>query len=439
MNSRYATISTAILISIVLSGCAFQEVKIQQEKLSAFCSISGDVKTAYKSENPLVVLLGRKVGSDPEKRESWEIFDHYVLERGGRWIFYTGPGVYGLAAFEDVNKDLIYQLDEPIMRVSFDDLIRCEKSSRKTKIALTIPKSGRLRLNSPLDVAKLQVRDIHDQVNVSVGMLIKMGEIVNLDDPRFDQKNAKTGHWRPFDFLFEVGAGIYFLQAYDPGKIPVLFVHGIDGSPRNFASIIEKLDRTKLQPWVFYYPSGISLSIIASHLNQTVEKLRLRLGFEKFFVVAHSMGGLVSRSFMFERRTIKRSRDVPVFVTIATPWAGHKAAAAGVKFAPAVVQSWYDIDPGSEYLRELFYTGKNTPPTLNPLPSGISHHLIFAFKRNSAHVGESGDQVVSVSSQMRWEAQRDASRIYGFDATHTGILKRSEVTELVNKLLTEGR
>ena len=35
--------------------------------------------------------------------------------------------------------------------------------------------------------------------------------------------------WKPAEFFREVGGNVYFLEAYDATKIPVLFVHGAAG------------------------------------------------------------------------------------------------------------------------------------------------------------------------------------------------------------------
>ena len=63
--------------------------------------------------------------------------------------------------------------------------------------------------------------------------------------------------WEPFAFVEDGGTGIHFLQPYDPDKVPVLFVHGINGAPRDFTALIQNLDQSRYQPWVLSYPSGL--------------------------------------------------------------------------------------------------------------------------------------------------------------------------------------
>ena len=121
---------------------------------------------------------------------------------------------------------------------------------------------------------------------------------------------------------------------------------------------------------------------------------------------------------------------IPLFVTISTPWSGHAAAELGVNYSPAVVQVWRDMAPGSAYLKEIFET---------PLPAETAHHLVFTFSRKSASFGPSDDQAVTVASQLRREAQKEATRLYGFDDTHIGILLDAEVSALLNRLLAESR
>ncbi len=93
----------------------------------------------------------------------------------------------------------------------------------------------------------------------------------------------------------EVGPGLFLLEPYDPNKIPVLFVHGINGTPLDWRTIIESLDRRRFQPWILAYASGLPLEANAKYMIEAVTQLRFKYGFESLFLVAHSMGGLVSQ------------------------------------------------------------------------------------------------------------------------------------------------
>ena len=124
-----------------------------------------------------------------------------------------------------------------------------------------------------LDIAALQKRTLEGQAERTLGQLTVTGDVISLADARFTQQNAESGLWRPFDFVQNSWAGIYFLEPYDAKKVPVLFVHGINGTPASFDYLIEHLDSTRFQPWVYYYPSGLHLAGIANHLDDTLAKL----------------------------------------------------------------------------------------------------------------------------------------------------------------------
>ena len=115
---------------------------------------------------------------------------------------------------------------------------------------------------------------------------------------------------------------------------------------------------------------------------------------------------------------------MPLFVSIATPWGGHKAAETGVKTAPAVVRVWIDMSPGSEYLKSLY--------ARDP---GVPHYLLFTFRQGGVSLGEANDGAVTVASQLRAEAQQGAVRIEGFNETHMSVLESAAVSERLNALL----
>lgn len=404
------------------------DVRPQQQKLDSTCLLTGSVSAVDGNPRPMVVVLFRH----DEKREGagprgWHVVDHFVLDRPGRFGFGAGePGRYALAAFEDRSRDLVYQPGEPYGTLGVDSPLMCTPGARLKDLAIAVP----VRVKDPfpleLDVVKLQARSADAQLKATLGQLTAAGEIAALSDARFSEDNAQSGLWKPFDFLVDAGAGIYFLEPYDPRRVPVLFVHGIGGTPASFDLLAGQLDRTRFQPWVYYYPSGAHLDQVAEHLDQTMAKLQARHHFERFAVVAHSMGGLVSRGFIQRHAQRAAGTRIPLFVTMSTPWGGHDGAAFGVKTSPVVVRVWEDMAPGSAYQRSVFQA---------PLPEGMRHHLIFTFNRKSASFGESDDQAVTVASQLLPQAQREATKVYGFDNTHRGVLRDPEVSRLLNQLL----
>ena len=100
---------------------------------------------------------------------------------------------------------------------------------------------------------------------------------------------------------------------------------------------MRRLDRNKYQPWFYVYPSGMRLDSAAMALNDGVKELHERYPFTRLHVVAHSMGGLVSRRFIEQNVLVEGNNYINTFITFSSPWDGHEAAAMGVKYAPEAV------------------------------------------------------------------------------------------------------
>jgi len=101
--------------------------------------------------------------------------------------------------------------------------------------------------------------------------------------------------------------GIYMLEPYQPGKIPVVMVHGLLSSPVTWAPLFNDLRadpvlRERFQFWFYLYPSANPYLATAADLRQTLADLRGELdprrqdaALDQMVFVGHSMGGLVSK------------------------------------------------------------------------------------------------------------------------------------------------
>ena len=107
---------------------------------------------------------------------------------------------------------------------------------------------------------------------------------------------------------FSEETGLYFVQPYDPDKIPLVLVHGLVSSPDAFKNVINELApepwfRENYQIWLFNYPTGNPWLYSGMKFR---EELRAACAYartkgddrnlNKMVVVAHSMGDLVTRS-----------------------------------------------------------------------------------------------------------------------------------------------
>ena len=63
------------------------------------------------------------------------------------------------------------------------------------------------------------------------------------------------------------------------------------------------------------------------------------------------------------------------------------------------------------------------------------YSLLFAYRRKPGRRGVSDDGVISLASQLRPEAQDEASLVHGFDETLAGVLGSPDTAALLNVLL----
>jgi len=95
--------------------------------------------------------------------------------------------------------------------------------------------------------------------------------------------------------------GLYFLQPYDPDRIPLVFVHGLFSTPFDWAQTINGLQadpeiRKHYQFWVFGYPTGNPILYSALRLREELAKVdKVYPNHRPYVVVGHSMGGMLTQ------------------------------------------------------------------------------------------------------------------------------------------------
>lgn len=411
--ARYATTALTVpVIAVLGSACSVGKLRQDLEPVDQAVVISGNISHRSSAPGPIVVFLY----DDGEAGGRAE--DYKILLEPGEFSFLAPPGEYYLAVFEDANKDLRYQPEESAGHFGAPTLIDAVPGSNQGGLNIVLEGPLEVPLNELVSSAGGPVQLPPHKRNVGV--------LTTLDDERFSEENGKQGLWEPLAFVYQVEGGLFFLEEYSPSRIPILFVHGAGGNPRNFEYIVTNLDRSTFQPWLFFYPSGMRLTLMGRHLNDLVLELHHRHRFDRLYVVAHSMGGLVSRCFINQNAARDRSGFLRLFVTIATPWRGHASAALGVKYSPTVVPSWRDMDPDSEFLATIFD---------EPLPPQMSSYLLFGHKGGPNPLGEADDGSVAVSSVLDIRAQSEATKVYGFDEDHVSILSSELMMEKLEEIL----
>jgi pimeloyl-ACP methyl ester carboxylesterase len=107
--------------------------------------------------------------------------------------------------------------------------------------------------------------------------------------------------------IYAARAGVYAIDPYQPGKIPVVLVHGIWSGPKVWAPMLDALCgdpelRATYQFWVVLYPSCYPLPIAALSLRQSLREIRQRFdprgtdhALDQMVIVGKSTGGQVTR------------------------------------------------------------------------------------------------------------------------------------------------
>jgi pimeloyl-ACP methyl ester carboxylesterase len=238
---------------------------------------------------------------------------------------------------------------------------------------------------------------------------------------------ADTAAWVPprVPTIDSTSAGVQMLEPYDSERIPVLFVHGIGGSPRDFDAIVGRLDRTRFQAWVMRYPTDAGLLEASRVMGRALAELQRKHRYRSLFVVAHSMGGLVSRRYLIDAVQESDGGVAHVLVTFSSPWNGNEWASVGARLVPNPPRPWIDLSPESAFLLSM----------RGPM-RGVPHHVFFGYRRGpSLLTSESSDGAITLKSQIPDWIQQQAEHCWGFDADHTDILANDAALDRLNRLL----
>jgi pimeloyl-ACP methyl ester carboxylesterase len=101
-------------------------------------------------------------------------------------------------------------------------------------------------------------------------------------------------------------ANLMLIRPYEPGKIPVVMVHGLISTPLAWIPMLNELQRNPViqqhyQFFLYMYPTGVPIPIAAASLRRSLIQSKQLYdpngqdpAFDRMVLLGHSMGGLLS-------------------------------------------------------------------------------------------------------------------------------------------------
>lgn len=407
----------ALLLPSVLTGCSYLTIPAKDDVISWPLIHKG------KNDSPVynsAVIKGRITGAPKDTftmivaqpaAANWALTDWLAVNASGSFMLYLPEGRYHLYSFTDYNHDGIYRADEQSgIYGSFSSPVEIAVHENELVTGIVIPaeRPKGYTATLPVEPAIQKTKDAVRQVTYN-------GQVLKIYHEYFSAENAQTGYWRPSSFLKALGAHIYLTEPYNPRKIPVLFVHGTEGSPHNWIYLYLRMDRSRYQPWFFYYPSGIRLSLAAALLNEELRELHQKFGFQKMGLVAHSVGGLTSRSLLTRFAREGDLHFIKLFISFATPWSGFSAADASQIITHKSIPVWVDLGTQSPFIKTTL---------ASRLPPGVRHYIFYG-----------NNDTLCGNKAFDERATAGAVGTFAFDSDHTSILSDRKASSKFNEIL----
>lgn len=417
MSRQIITLVASFAVAMTVSSCSIKDLKDDLDIVTEdFGYLKGRASGVDDDTDILIALLS-------EEADGATIANARSVSPGESFYMLVPNATYTLLAFSDANGDFSYQPGEPAARIEdpvvnwFRDMEGQERVDYDLLEIQPIELASATILDQSLD---LSLSSLRANSKAAENFL----KVVTWEDEAFSAENTELGMWQPGAFQRQVGYGLYVLEEFDPAKKSIVLVHGIFDTPRRFMTLVEAIP-TDYQVLLFHYPSAFPLEYTSYTLNEVLDELIRRYDLPQVDVIAHSMGGLVSKGMIYQADEVLRDR-MRVFVSMASPFGGHSAAAAGLKWSPVIAPVWWAMAPGSSYLTIIDSVD---------LTAGPDHYLIYTYSHEAGGEREEDDGVVSVESQLVASARNNAVAQYGVADNHTGVAKNACVIELIVSIL----
>lgn len=405
--------SLGVLLTIfvlITAGCSMIKLNKEVSQSLESSSLVGRVSTE-STEEGMIVVVAYTIAKGTRN-----VAHYSVLHGAGEFELMVPKGEYYVCAFWDKNSNLIYDDGELAGQYGSPKLVSAPAGGVVLEINLNIP-------DKKYDI-EMPVGFVISRERPRVLKSRQAGAVVNLDDERFSAKNGILGFWEPFSFFKGIGGNIFFLEEFDPEKIPILFIHGAGGTPKGWEYFVNNINRNRFQPWLYYYPTGARLKAMSYLLFWKLYNLQIKYKFDTLYITAHSMGGLVARSLIMDHGS--HASYIKLFIALATPWGGDRMAEYGVKKSPAVIPSWIDMQPEGEFLQSLYR---------DKLPDTVSFYMFTGHRGSRNPFKANNDGTITLDSLLDLRPQTEAKMNYAFNEDHNSIVDSPAVLAQYNTII----
>ena len=388
-------------------------------------------------------------------------------------------------------------LGVPLIAVRRRDVSRREVEDHYA-VGLRFPCTAVLRFDSAGTAARLELHDSMKATTVEIGtggfplsadLTAPLARAMDRKDLRYLDT---TGLILPA--RVEEVSGLYMIQPFQPGKIPVLMVHGLWSSPLTWMEMINELQavpeiRDRYQFWFYLYPTAKPFWSAAADLRRDLADMRQvfdpnmdNTGLDQMVVVGHSMGGLIARMLTVDsgddfwhamhncksmggkRQSVEELRRSLFFesndsikrvMTIATPnrgsnyanrftsWIARTAISMPSRLVGGMLNfAEGDLKKTGSFTRELFFTSVDsldpTSPVLTQLRRAakspdVTYHNIVGRKKSNILGERKTDGIVPISSAH----MDDVVSEIVVEASHSKVHRAKEAICEVQRILIE--
>ena len=280
----------ALAAPIVLKGFAWQPHEFHEVLLARDYQPSDHIhhQTVFGLGVPLIGVRHRQNNGDPSER--------FLVDRHPFAVTaFFHPDLRRITRFPPRIESAPRFAPEPVRLSATGDAASIAENQLDVGGATGF--CGRLDLYDPLRISEIEVAA--HQVPIEVDFAAPMAFVL--------EKGRHTIQWGGFFEPDEVQkyAGLYMFEPYQPGKIPVVFVHGLLSGPITWTEMVRELwarpeIRENYQCWFFLYPTGspflASANLFRQHLREAVGTFGQQdPAVNRMVLVGHSMGGLLSQ------------------------------------------------------------------------------------------------------------------------------------------------